>query len=77
MPGRSVLEFAEAPELGRLDVKPYRRKVTLPEYNRELGALQTNVLAPQLMRYPTSLSDMQSLERRRKKFALGRSLLGG
>ena len=77
VPGRSVLEFAEAPELGRLDVKPYRRKVTLPEYNRELGALQTNVLAPQLMRYPTSLSDMQSLERRRKKFALGRSLLGG
>tara|TARA_R100000697_G_scaffold1979_1_gene4501 strand:- start:3823 stop:5598 length:1776 start_codon:yes stop_codon:yes gene_type:complete len=77
VPGRSVLEFAEAPELGRLDVKPYRRKVTLPEYNRELGALQTNVLAPQLMRYPTSLSDMQALERRRKKFALGRSLLGG
>ena len=75
IPGRISLEFADLPELRDLDLSRFRKQVQMPVNRTEILAREN--LQPALSRYPTSLSDMQALERRRKKFALGRSLLGG
>jgi len=75
IPGRISLEFADLPELRDLDLSRFRKQVQMPVNRTEILARQN--LQPALSRYPTSLSDMKALEARRKKFALGRSLLGG